>query len=216
MGQGAGQRARLQVVLPSPGGYRRPGGPGEHRWQAWGNGTCQPSDRWAATDSPTMTQADRVTQETAVSGSATWATVARRHAEPEPPPTPVRIATPAWDAEATVVPTATQGPAAHDRPSRSAAVDSTGADTHEPPPLPEVSTTLWPARAPPRTVDVVPTAVHEFLVPPVVPEVQSMPWSAPVPAGTCWSVHVVPPSDVAAMTPTTWSTSIDWVAVAQQ
>jgi hypothetical protein len=129
---------------------------------------------------------------------------------------PVRIATPAWDAEATVVPTAAQGPAAQDTPSRSADVDPNGTGTHEAPPLAELSTTPWPTRPPPRTVDVVPTAVQEVRVLLIALEVQSMPWSAPVPAGTGWRVHVVPPSEVAAITPTTWSTSTDCDAVAQQ
>ena len=48
------------------------------------------------------------------------------------------------------------------------------------------------------------------------PGVQSIPWRAPVPGGTGWSVHVVPPSAVWAMMPMAWPTSTGWAAVAQQ
>ena len=163
-----------------------------------------------------MTQTDIVTQETAVSGSATCATEARFPTERVRPTTPVRIAMPAWDEVVTVVPTATQGPAPHDSPSRSAIVDGTGSAVHELPPFSVVSTTPCPTRDPLMMVDVVPTAVHEVRVPPVAPEWQAIPWRAPVPAGTRWRAQVVPPSDVAAITPMTWSTSTGWVAVAQQ
>ena len=157
---------------------------------------------------PTAVHAETSVQATPDSGRAKGTATVLRSADVLTPVWVASTATPARESEATVVPTATQGPAAQVTERRSATEAGTATGSQVVPPSMVTASTPRPVRAAPVMVAVVPTAaqtsvaVAEALdtddVDPGWAGPHQTLWRCPMAVGTLMDVHVAPPSVVRA------------------